>query len=113
MNSGLDDRFESQVLGIEAPVWTEYIRDTRKLEFNIYPRLQSLAEICWTIRDRKDFADFEERLADFVKILDSKGIVHAPREAYLCEGEGSKERAENGWKLFESDPYSEMNTYLK
>lgn len=110
---GLDNKYFSQVLGMEAPVWTEYIRDTVKLEFNIYPRLQALSEICWSAENRKDFADFEKRLAVNVKLLDAKGINHAPEECYDCSSDEGRERQSVGWDLWAEDPYYEVKKFSK
>lgn len=83
---GLDSKYESQVLGIEAPLWAEYVRDVDKLHFNTYPRIQSLAEVNWTAKCNKNFNDFDERLRKLLPILDAHGINYAPREAYRCKG---------------------------
>lgn len=83
---GLDAKFENQVLGMESPMWTEYVRNVGKLQFNSYPRLQAIAECGWTAKQNKNFANFEVRLKDFEKILDKFNIVHAPRKYYWCRG---------------------------
>ena len=52
------DRF----LGIQANTWTEYIRDGRRLEYMLFPRLLALAETAWNGRNRAPYKDFLSRL---------------------------------------------------
>lgn len=108
---GLDPKFEKQVLGIEAPQWTEYVRDKEKFDFNTYPRLQALAEICWTAKENKNFEDFDNRLESFKKIMDKFNIGYAPREAYICKGFKGLIRKIYSHKNWVNEPYSEMYKY--
>lgn len=52
-----------QVLGAQGALWREYIRTTEHLEYMAFPRTIALAEVLWTPRPRRDFADFRRRLA--------------------------------------------------
>jgi hexosaminidase len=52
----------SQIMGIQACVWTEKIKDVKRLEFMILPRMAGLAEAAWTQKAEKDYKDFLERL---------------------------------------------------
>jgi hexosaminidase len=49
-------------LGIQANAWTEYIRDSRRLEYMLFPRLLAIAETAWNGRKRSSYADFKQRL---------------------------------------------------
>lgn len=48
------------VLGAQANVWTEYMSNTRKIEYMIFPRMAALSEVLWS--EKKDWSDFEKRL---------------------------------------------------
>lgn len=109
----LDEKYESQVLGIEAPQWTEYIKDKRKFDFNTFPRMQALAEICWTAKKNKNFPNFEERLKVFNKKLDKLNINYAPRSEYLCLGIRGKFRKLFSWLQWIINPCYEVETYYK
>jgi hexosaminidase len=37
-----------RLIGVQFQVWTEYIRDSRSLEYMIFPRACALAEVAWT-----------------------------------------------------------------
>lgn len=110
---GLNPKFEKNVLGFEAPQWTEYVRDIGKLHFNTYPRLQAIAEIGWTSKQNKNFDDFEVRLKDFCKILDKYKIGYAPRKFYLCRGISNWGRTINSGKNWIFNPCSEYESWLK
>jgi len=64
-----------RVLGLEAPLWSEFVRSRARLDYQVYPRLPAYAETAWTPREQKDFADFRDRLKPFLKLLDAR---HAP-----------------------------------
>lgn len=77
----------AQILGLEAPVWTEYIETEEKLEKQIFPRLQALAENAWS--NEKDYEDFLRRVKLQEKNLMASGIGYTPVEAAaICGEEG-------------------------
>lgn len=77
---------ESDILGIEAPVWTETIGTMAELEFMVFPRIASIAEIAWspalsassasTSGASRDEAGFQARLASLGTHLDALGIAY-------------------------------------
>lgn len=50
------------VMGAQANVWTEYIKNTRKVEYMIFPRMSALSEVLWTPKEKKSWAAFEKKL---------------------------------------------------
>ena len=50
------------VLGAQANMWTEYMENTRKVEYMAFPRMAALSEVLWSIKEKKDWNDFEKRL---------------------------------------------------
>lgn len=89
---GLPEEYKDKVIGMECPMWTEYVRDEGKYNFNVYPRLQALAEMCWTQKKLRDFDDFNNRLKSFDGIFKKFNIIPAPENFYLCEGKQGKIR---------------------
>jgi hexosaminidase len=73
----------ARVLGIEAAVWTEFIRTESYLEFMTFPRLLAFAEIAWRPRGPRDEAEFNVRLEPHIEALRAKGI-----NARRNEGDG-------------------------
>lgn len=62
---------KKHIIGVQANLWTEYIRTPEKVEYFIFPRIFSLSEIAWTPVARKDFKNFsEERLPLHLAKLD-------------------------------------------
>lgn len=53
---------EALVLGIEAPLWTEFIKSTSFRDYMIYPRMSALAEINWVPRGSKNLKQFHSRM---------------------------------------------------
>ena len=53
---------ESQVLGLQANLWTEFITTNEYYEYMLFPRLSALAEIAWSPKGEKDPKDFRRRL---------------------------------------------------
>jgi len=59
------------IIGVQANLWTEYIKTPAKVEYHIIPRMYALAEIAWTPLERKDLKNFsEERLPLHLARLD-------------------------------------------
>jgi len=50
------------VLGAQANVWTEYMKNPSKVEYMIFPRVAALSEVLWSPKEKKDWTDFEKRL---------------------------------------------------
>lgn len=73
----LDEKFHEKVLGIEAPLWTEWVPNHRRLFWQVFPRLTAVAETGWTLRENKDYNSFKKRLGNFNKMLRMKGAGHA------------------------------------
>lgn len=66
---------QKHVIGVQANLWTEYIRTSDKIEYFLLPRLLSLSEIAWTPLARKDFKNFsEERIPVHLAKMDKAGL---------------------------------------
>jgi len=55
------------ILGAQANLWTEYIKNFRKTEYMILPRLSALSEVLWSPKEKKNYTDFEKRLPAIFK----------------------------------------------
>lgn len=51
------------VLGAQAQIWTEYLSTPGHVEYMAFPRLIALAEVAWSPKERRDYADFLTRLS--------------------------------------------------
>ena len=74
----LNEEQAKHILGAQANVWTEYIGNTKKLEYMVLPRLAALSEVLWSPKEKKNWDGFEKRLLqqfnryDFMKVNYSK-----------------------------------------
>jgi hexosaminidase len=50
------------VLGAQGNVWTEYMKNTKKVEYMIFPRMSALSEVLWSPKALRSWPDFEKRL---------------------------------------------------
>ena len=66
------------VLGAQGNLWTEYIPNPRLLEYMAFPRVSALAEVTWTPRDKKDYAEFLERLPYHLQRLSILDVNYRP-----------------------------------
>lgn len=62
---------QKYILGVQANLWTEYIKTPEKVEYMILPKLFALSETAWSQQDKKDLKNFvEERLPYHLARLD-------------------------------------------
>jgi hexosaminidase len=73
----LSDEERNNILGAQANLWTEYISTTDYAEYMTFPRATALAEVLWSPVEKKDFADFTERLKSFTYHLDRLDVNYA------------------------------------
>lgn len=70
---GLSDNGKNNILGVETPVWTEYIEDNNRLEKMVFPRAVAVAETGWS-GNNGDYDDFISRIDVVEKMLKSNSI---------------------------------------
>lgn len=58
----LNEQQAKHVLGAQANVWTEYMKNSKKVEYMIFPRMAALSEVLWSPKKNRDWEDFEKRL---------------------------------------------------
>ena len=73
-------------MGVEGPLWTEYVPDMKKAEYCTFPRLCAIAESGWTPADAKDYARFHAALDPFYRLLQLYGMRHAATEKQYMPG---------------------------
>ena len=50
------------ITGVQANLWTEYIKYPSKVEYMIFPRASALSEVQWSPKEKKNWPDFQKRL---------------------------------------------------
>ncbi|MEP6700795.1 MAG: beta-N-acetylhexosaminidase [Bacteroidota bacterium] len=58
------------VLGAQANMWTEYMGNTKKVEYMLFPRLSALSEVLWSPKENRNWDDFQKRLMTQFKRYD-------------------------------------------
>ncbi len=74
----LPPQYEPHILGAQCQLWSEYMTDTRQVEYMAFPRLAAFAELTWTSQENKDFDDFCDRLRRHLDRLDALNINYRP-----------------------------------
>ena len=54
---------DSNIVGVEAALWSETVRNITAVEYLIMPRLPAVAEVAWTPQRARDWENFRVRLA--------------------------------------------------
>ena len=62
------------ILGVQANIWTEWIPNFKRLQYQTFPRMLALAETGWTDKEAKNYDDFSQRLLHHYDRMDVMGI---------------------------------------
>ncbi len=62
------------VVGVEAAIFTETVRDLDGLLSLLLPRLAAVAEVAWTAPEQRDWDDFRARVAQHARFWDRLGL---------------------------------------
>jgi hexosaminidase len=73
----LEEEYHNNVLGIEAPLWTEWVPTKERLGWQVFPRLFAVAETGWTPKHQKNYSDFKQRLKKLIPILSKFNLISA------------------------------------
>lgn len=81
----LKGEHKENIIGVETPIWTEWIADRKRLDFQVFPRLLAVSESGWTAPENKNYNDFLYRLKSNLLHLKTRGVFFAPEECYMQE----------------------------
>ena len=70
----IDGIGRSDILGIEAPLWTETIVEMDDIEYMVFPRLAGYAEIGWTAPASRAWPEYRKRLGAHAERFHAMGI---------------------------------------
>lgn len=63
-----------QIMGVEAPLWTETLTTMDEIEYMAFPRLPGVAELAWTPASRRGWDEYKVRLGNHAKRMQARGI---------------------------------------
>lgn len=69
---------KENIIGIEAPLWSETVSNREEAEYLIFPRLPGYAEIGWTPAELRSWDDYKVRLANHGERMKAMDINFYP-----------------------------------
>lgn len=75
---------QKHIIGVQANLWTEYIKTYRQAEYMELPRMAALCEVQWNNDEFRNYRDFIERLKRMVRIYQAENynfsrVIYNPR----------------------------------
>lgn len=67
------------IWGAQGCLWSEYITNPAKVQYQIFPRLDALSEVLWSPKEKRNYPDFQKRLKAQFKRYDLMGITYSKR----------------------------------
>ncbi|KAA2218131.1 beta-N-acetylhexosaminidase [Maribacter flavus] len=69
---------KENILGTEAPLWSETITNISELEYLAFPRMIGYSELAWTVPENRDWENYKVRLADQAPFLERNNVNYYP-----------------------------------
>ena len=73
----LTEEQRKHILGPQANLWTEYIKESQHVEYMLLPRLAAMSEVQWVQPEKKDYEAFLKRLPQLIALYDKLGYNYA------------------------------------
>ncbi len=65
---------QQNVIGAEGCIWTEWVKDAKKMEWELLPRLAALCEVQWTQKEQRNLDSFLQRMLHIHDIYRLKNL---------------------------------------
>lgn len=75
--SDMTEEEKPHILGIQANIWTEYIKTEEHLQYMLLPRMTALCEVQWCQPENKDWNRFTKSIPHVTDIYDVRGYNYA------------------------------------
>jgi hexosaminidase len=72
--AGLSQEEAKYIIGGQGCIWTELIKEPKDVEYMMFPRALALAEVLWSKRGNRNFAEFSKRLNKEFRNLDRERV---------------------------------------
>lgn len=69
---------KENIMGIEAPLWSETITNIDELEYLAFPRAIGYSELSWSTEENRDWDNYKIRLANQAPYLDRMNVKYYP-----------------------------------
>ncbi|MFY9152531.1 MAG: beta-N-acetylhexosaminidase [Prolixibacteraceae bacterium] len=81
---------KENIIGIEAPLWSETVSNLQEANYLIFPRLLGYAEIGWTPTELRNWDDYKVRLANHGERMKAMNINFFPSKTVNWEAKDMK-----------------------
>lgn len=75
--AGLTSEQQKHILGVQANIWTEYIKTFRHVQYMALPRMAALSETQWSLPEQKNYGLFVNRCFNMARLYDLYGYNYA------------------------------------
>ena len=65
---------QKNIIGAEGCIWTEWVKDSTKLEWQLLPRFAALCEVQWTPKDKRNLDNFLSRMFHMQELYQLKNM---------------------------------------
>lgn len=69
-----DELVKKHIIGIQGNIWTEYMQNADRKDYQAFPRAMAIAETGWTLNKNKDWKNFCERMVTEFDRMDVMNI---------------------------------------
>ncbi len=80
LESNVEGISKEDIIGIEAPLWTETIKTNDDIDYMVFPRLPGYAELGWSSNDDKSWDEYKVRLGKQKSRFEFMGINYYKSE---------------------------------
>lgn len=64
------------VIGVQGALWTEFVEDEQRIQWNVFPRMAAKAEVGWSQSGDRSYKDFQMRWTRLLPHLEQIGLVN-------------------------------------
>ncbi|MEI6677494.1 MAG: beta-N-acetylhexosaminidase [Mariniphaga sp.] len=68
------------IIGVQANIWTPYMKTPEFVEYMTFPRAAALAEVAWSPKASRNYTWFRKRLTEQVKRYEAEGVRYCKSE---------------------------------
>lgn len=90
VSPALSEKGKANLIGVETPIWTEFVRDLNEMAHGTFPRFAAVAETGWTAPKHKNTNGFFDRFEAVMPMLYEMGIYPAARDEWAPDKKESK-----------------------
>lgn len=72
-----DDSLRSNLMGVQASMWTEFCRTPQQIQYQLFPRLIAAADVAWRPEGSADWQGFLPALDNMTALLRADGMTMA------------------------------------